>query len=111
MTYKERFVRKVTEVLEMRGFDPEAKRPIVDTIFKWNPLTDRWDVVSKSKTLLNVSKLTGTPVQEITDELQRRMKVLSWMWERGITYYKDVYKVICDYYTNPRRVLAAASIR
>jgi flagellar protein FlaI len=108
MTHKGKYVRKVTEVIEMREFDPKARKLLTDTIFKWNPLMDRWDAVTRSRVLGLISKLKAIPEAEIADELRRRMTVLNWMWEQGIKHYKDVYKVICDYYADPELVLRAA---
>ena len=45
--------------------------------------------------------------KQIDDELKRRMLVLNWMKERGITRYVDVYKVLNLYYIYPERVLNA----
>jgi flagellar protein FlaI len=108
MTYKGRFVRRLVEVLEMREFDPKTKRPIVNPVFRWNPRTDRHDVVGPSLVLQKIADLTGQSESEIREEIERRALVLNWMWEQGITHYEDVYRVITEYYSDPRRVLAAA---
>jgi flagellar protein FlaI len=106
--YREKFVRRVSEVVEVVGFDFETQRPIVNTVLKWNSFTDKFDVQGKSVTLKKISKAFGIPEQEIIDELQRRMLVLEWMKKRNITDYRSVYQVINLYYTSPNRVLAVA---
>jgi flagellar protein FlaI len=106
--YREKFVRRVSEVVEVVGFDFETQRPIVNTVLKWNSFTDKFDVQGKSVTLKKISKAFGIPEQEIVDELQRRMLVLEWMKKRNITDYRSVYQVINLYYTSPNRVLAVA---
>lgn len=107
MKYKGRFVRRVNEVLEMVKFDQKTNEPVINTLFKWNPITDKFDVVGKSVLLKKISDATGLPEKEINDELKRRMIVLNWMDEQRILNYKDVYRIITRYYTNPKEVLDA----
>ena len=106
MRYKNKFTRRLTEILEMVEFDPQSKQPIVNTLFKWNPSTDRFDVVNKSIIFKKISNLTGITPEELKEELKRRILILEWMQEKNITNYRDVYKVINLYYTSPNRVLA-----
>ena len=46
--------------------------------------------------------------EEVVEELERRMVVLAWMYKNDIIDYRDVYKVIRNYYANPLRVIALA---
>jgi len=104
--YKEKFVRRVSEVVEVTGFDFETQRPTVNTVLKWNSFTDKFDVQGKSLTLKKISKTFGIPEQDVIDELQRRALILEWMKKKNITDYRSVYQVINLYYTSPVRVLA-----
>lgn len=108
-TYREHFVRKVTEVLEIVGFSAAEQKLQTNTLFKWDPFTDSWRTLSKSRVLEVIAQTKAVQESELKEELQRRMLVLNWMWEQNINYYKDVYKVICNYYADPARVLAAIS--
>jgi flagellar protein FlaI len=105
MRYKEKHVRRVTEILELVGYDREKNMPIVNTVFKWNPVTDRLDSVGKSITLKKISDLTGIPVEELVEELKRRAIILNWMQERNIKNYEDVFKVFNEYYSSPVRLV------
>lgn len=107
MKYKGRFVRRVSEVLEMVRFDQKTNEPVVNTLFKWNPVTDKFNVVGKSVLLKKISDATGLTEKEINDELKRRMIVLNWMKEQKISDYRDVYKIVTHYYTNPKEVMDA----
>lgn len=107
MRYKDKFVRRVSEVLEMERFDSDSKKPVVNRVFKWNPLNDNIEVVNKSILLRKIADATGFTEQEILDELERRMLVLSWMQDRNIANYNDIYKILNMYYYYPNRVLAA----
>ncbi len=103
--YKDKIVRRVNEVVEIVGFDREKNFPRVNVLFKWNPSTDAFDVKSKSFCLRKLAERRGIPEKEITAELQRRMLVLKWVAENDVYDYRDVYKVINAYYTQPERVI------
>ena len=107
LRHKNRYVRKVNEVLEMVRFDADASEPVVNQVFKWDHSADVFQVAGKSILLQKISESAGLKPQDLVDELERRSSVLSWMQEKGITNYKSVHEVIDMYYANPKRVLAA----
>jgi flagellar protein FlaI len=106
--YKGKQVRRVNEVLEIVGFDREKNLPITNLIFKWNPVTDTFDVVNKSVLLKKFAAARGISEKEILEELQRRMLVLNWMLDQNILDYRDVFKIITAYYTQPERIISLA---
>ena len=104
--YKDKHVRRVTEVVEIVGLHPKKKTPVTNTVFKWNSVSDRFDVVNKSYALKKISETSGLTEEKIKEELQRRMLVLNWMQEKNLTDYRDVYYVITSYYNYPERVIS-----
>jgi flagellar protein FlaI len=107
MRYRDKFIRRVTEITEMVKYDPKLGKPIVNTVFKWNSTDDKFDVVGKSMTLKKVAEQTGLKEKDVKDELERRMMVMKWMKENNINNYVDVSKVVNAYYTNPQETLAS----
>ncbi|MFH7860997.1 MAG: type II/IV secretion system ATPase subunit [Candidatus Aenigmatarchaeota archaeon] len=105
--YREKHVRKVNQIVEIIGIDPETKEPIVNEVFKWDASRDKIVVVNKSMTLKKIAEFMGLTEQQVKEELERRMVVLNWMVEKNITRYKDVYNVFNMYYTSPEKVLAS----
>lgn len=103
--YKGRQTRKVGEVLEVVGVENGA--PVTNQVFKWNPITDTFDIQNNSIMLKQISDATGLTEQEITEELRRRMLLLEWMRMRNINNYRDVNSVINIYYNFPDRVMTA----
>lgn len=106
MKYKDKFTRKVTEIVELGGFDQETGKPIINQIFKWKPQNDRFDIVNKSISLKKVSEFTGISEKDIRNEIERRIVVLEWMKENNILNYKDVHKIFSLYYSDPERLLS-----
>jgi len=106
--YKNRQIRRVGEVLEVVGIDEKAL-PITNQIFKWNPISDTFDISNRSVMLKQISDASGLGDQEIDEELKKRMVVLEWMRARGIINYRDVNSIINMYYAFPDRVMASIS--
>ena len=106
MRYKGRFVRRVKEILEMVRFDPVKKIPIVNRVFKWNPINDEVEVVGKSYVLKKICEQTGMSEEKIIEELNRRALILRWMREKGIEDFREIHKIFSVYYTYPNKLLA-----
>jgi flagellar protein FlaI len=104
--YRDKFVRRITEVIEMVKFPKGEKAPIINTIFKWDPFKDAFEIGEKSVILKKISNTFGISEKEIVDEFQRRVAILRWMKEKNITDFKDVYAIISAYYSMPNRVLS-----
>jgi len=107
--YKNRQIRRVGEVLEVVGLDENKGTPVTNQIFKWNPVSDTFDISGRSVMLKQISEATGMSEQDISEELKRRMLILEWMRYRNVVNYRDVNSVINMYYTFPDRVVAAVS--
>jgi len=104
--YKEKYVRKVNEDLEIVGLDPEEKTPITSQIFKWNTMEDKFEVTGDSVVLKKISENVGLSEEKIKEELERRMFILSWMKESNIVDYEDVYTILNLYYHYPERTIS-----
>ncbi len=105
MKYKDKFTRKVTEVVELGEFS-ENKKPAVNRIYKWNPQNDKFEISSKSISLQKISDFTGLAPKYIGQEIQRRTLILEWMMQNNIVNYKDVHKVFSLYYGDPERLIS-----
>jgi flagellar protein FlaI len=107
--YKGGFVRRVKSINEIVGFNYSENKPIFKEIIRWNPEKDKFEIVNKSSILEKIRKRYGLSEKEIKEEIKRRMLVLQWLFEKNITDYKDVAKVIESYYRNPAQVIDVIS--
>ena len=106
MKYREKFVRKVTEVQEMMKFKTGSKEPVTNKIFSWDPVKDSFNPGEKSIVLKKIADMSGTPQDEIIEEFKRRVLVLKWMKEKNVTNYRDVYSIINEYYVSPNKIIS-----
>jgi len=107
MKYKDKFIRKVVEIVELGGLDQETNTPVTNQIFKWRPQNDRFEIINKSISLKKVSDFTGTSEKDIKNEIERRIVVLEWMKENNILDYRDVHKIFSLYYSDPEGLFSA----
>jgi type IV secretory pathway ATPase VirB11/archaellum biosynthesis ATPase/intein/homing endonuclease len=99
-------VRRVTEIVEITGFDRKTNMPKFNQVFRWDPMSDKFLTVNKSFLLESIAEEKGIKKEHIIEELERRMLVLNWLKEQNISEYQDIYNVLNIYYTDPERVIS-----
>ena len=106
MHYKNKFTRKVTEIIEIVGFNRTNGSPITRNVCKWNPAEDKFDFVGNSILLKRISEETGIKEREVKEEIERRIAVLNWLQKHNICDYVNIYKVFSLYYREPQKLLS-----
>ena len=96
--------RRISEVAEVVGSEEGVIQ--LNKIFQWNPETDYIDNVSvSSKTLTQISNLSGRSLYEINKEIENREQVLQHMIKHNIHSVHEVNAILKLYYVNPEKVL------
>ena len=92
--------RRVTQVSEIIN---ENK---MNHVFTWDSASDIFKGDIRNSTLLQkIAGDTGMTMEEIVEEVRKRVLVLQWMIEEGICDYRSVSSVIRAYYQNPSHIL------
>ncbi|MBU0530767.1 MAG: type II/IV secretion system ATPase subunit, partial [Nanoarchaeota archaeon] len=99
----DRYVRRIDNIIEITGVKNE--QPMSNTIFKWKPMTDKFETVDNSVVLKEIARKLGITEDTIQDEIMRRKKVLEWMVEREIFDYMDFAKIVSLYYSDPEKIM------
>jgi len=105
-----KYIRRVKEAVEVTGFNPEKDRPFLNTPYRWTPATDKFNYEGKSGVLKEIMETLGSTPEGVFGELDRRVKVIEWLVTSGIRDYKNVGKVVSEYYQSPETVLDRISI-
>ena len=100
---KESYVRRADTILEVIGI--KDGKPLTNTVFEWKPITDTFEISQKSFVLKNLARRMGISEDIIKDELMRRKMIIEWMLEQEIYDYREVAKIVNEYYSNPERVM------
>ncbi|MCK5477212.1 MAG: type II/IV secretion system ATPase subunit, partial [Candidatus Aenigmarchaeota archaeon] len=98
LRYKNTFVRRVSHIYEIEGYDKLNDTVNSREIFEWDAIVD--NVIPKEESILlgNIYTQKGVDLDVIRKELKKRAKVLIYMEKRNIINYKDVSKIINKYY-------------
>ncbi len=95
------YARRVVNMVEIQGMDPETKNLITNNIFHWDPYSDSFKYSGKSFILENIATEHGIELEYMKKEIEKREKVIEWMYGQEITYFKDVAKNLKAYYYSP----------
>ena len=98
--------RRITDIVEVVDLDPSTKEVITNTLYEWNPFEDSFRFTGRSYLLERLEKEKGMSMEEILKEIDRRKRIIIWMHENQIRFYKDVAEIIAEYYKDPESVLA-----
>lgn len=100
---KESYVRRTDAILEVTGI--RDGKPLTNMVFEWKPVTDKFEISQKSFVLKNLARRMGISEEAIKDELIRRKAIIEWMLEKEIYDYREVAKIVSEYYSNPEKVM------
>lgn len=100
-----KMARRVKEVVEIIGFDPDTEDLLTNTVFYWDAATDRHVFTGHSGVFDQIQEKKGWSDERFQQEWERRMHVLEWMRGQGINHFKDFSKIIHEYYQRPEKVM------
>ncbi len=95
-----RMGRRATSINEIVGYDPPSESFSFIEVFRWNPVTDKFDFVGNGNSYMLENKIAfkrGIPNEKrriIYKDLERRAKVLEKIHKSGTTGFYEVLKVL-----------------
>ncbi|MEM2727316.1 MAG: secretion system protein E, partial [Archaeoglobaceae archaeon] len=81
------------------------------TVFQWDSVKDEHVMVGTSKALEEIRRHRGWSVKELSEELERRRKVLEFMVSHNIRDFKSVSNAIHAYQISPERAMRLLEIQ
>jgi len=98
------YIRRVSEIVEIIGYDYESETIKTTKPWNWNPISDTFD--SKNSIILEkICEMRGLSLDVIRQDLSHRIEILKWLQDNNIRNYKEVAKYFRLYYTNPAYLL------
>lgn len=98
-------VRRLKQILEIVGFEPETNELITNTVYEWEPGTDKFTFKGHSFLLDNIMELKNYTHEEMDAEFKRRVAVIKYLAEQKIVDYRAIWKMISNYYKDPAEVM------
>ncbi len=99
-------VRRLKQVLEIVGFEPETNELITNTVYEWDPATDGFVFKGHSFLFDKIMELRNYTAEEMEAEFRRRSDVIRYLVDRKISDYRQLWQTIAQYYKDPAEVMA-----
>ncbi len=99
-------VRRLKQVLEIVGFEPETNELITNTVYEWDPGADTFVFKGHSFLLDKITELRNFTADEMDQEFQRRVDVIRFLVQHRITDYRQLWRIVAQYYKDPDEVMA-----
>ncbi|MBI2175801.1 Flp pilus assembly complex ATPase component TadA [Candidatus Woesearchaeota archaeon] len=106
-----RNIRRVKDVKEIIEVKQQVGTVDSNTLFEWNQIEDTFVFNGNSHIMSIISKRTGAAIRELEEEMRVRGLLLSKLLEKNMTHYRDVTRVVNEYYKDPEGVKAFFGIK
>ncbi len=99
-------VRRLKQVLEIVGFEPETNELITNTVYEWEPASDSFTFKGHSFLFDKIMEVKNLSHDEMDTEFQHRVRVIHYLVANRITDHRQLWRLIAGYYKDPREALA-----
>lgn len=97
-------VRRMREVVELVGVDPQTRELYTHTPFHWDSINDRFIYGGKSPVLDKIAGRNNWKFPQLMEEWQRRTRLLEVLAQRPELTYEDIGRIVMNYYARPDQV-------
>jgi archaeal flagellar protein FlaI len=99
-------VRRLKQVLEIVGFEPETNELITNTVYEWDPGTDHFVFKGHSFLFDKIMELKNFSHDEMDAEFNRRVSVINYLVQNNIADHRQLWRIVSSYYKDPQEVMA-----
>lgn len=103
----ERFVRKVTEVIEVSEFDQNTQNFKIDIPFQYDEAHNKFVFSGKSAILQAIKRKMAWDDDDLLGEFARRVQILKGLVEQDTKRHTDFIMMVESYYRKPQATYAA----
>ncbi|MFQ6012980.1 MAG: type II/IV secretion system ATPase subunit [Thermoplasmata archaeon] len=94
-------VRRIRQIVELVGFEPETNELITNTVYEWDQATDTYAFKGHSFLFDEIMEMKNLTHDEMEAEVQDRITVLKYLVEKNIRDFEEISQVIVSYYQYP----------
>jgi flagellar protein FlaI len=105
---KDKSVRRMVHVAEIVGHEGSTDQIVLNNVFKWDPVSDKYIFGGRSRLFDKITKRFGTTPEKIRQDLDDRRVFLAWLQQQNIRDYRDVSQQIREFYSDPRKAVERA---
>src|SRR2546427_1817214 len=94
-------VRRIKQIVELVGFEPETNELITNTVYEWAAATDTFVYKGHSFLFDEIMEMKNMPHKEMEAEFARRIDIVKYMVQREMTDFREIAKIVVQYYQYP----------
>jgi archaeal flagellar protein FlaI len=98
-------VRRLKQVLEIVGFEPETNELITNTVYEWEPSTDKFIFKGHSFLFDKIMEIRNYSHEDMDAEFLRRVAVIHYLAQKQITDHRQLWRLIAGYYKEPEETM------
>jgi len=98
-------VRRVRQVIEIVGFEPETNELISNTVYEWDQATDKFVYKGHSFLFDKLMEMKSLTHEEMIREFERRIDIIRYMVLKDITDHRKIWELIRSYYKEPDKTI------
>ncbi len=98
---KDEIARRITQIVEIVGFEPETNELITNVVFEWDNETDSHRFKGHSYLFDKIMTMKNLTHDEMMEEFERRTSIVKYWVKKNIVDYREIWHTIADYYKDP----------
>jgi flagellar protein FlaI len=91
-------VRRIKQLIEIVGFEPETNELISNTVYEWDQATDKFIYKGHSFLFDKIMEMKSLTHEQMMTEFARRVDIVRYMVYRDITDHRKLWALINAYY-------------
>jgi len=93
--------RRVRNIVEIVGIEPESNELITNTVYVWNSADDNFTYNGHSFLFERIMTMKNMTSNQMKEEFKRRVEIIEWMGKANVRNYIDVANIVASYYKDP----------
>jgi len=97
--------RRIKQVIEIVGFEPDTNELISNTVYEWDQATDRFVYKGHSFLFDKIMEMKNLTNEEMANEFERRVDLIKYMVFREFADHRRIWELINQYYKDPDKTI------
>jgi archaeal flagellar protein FlaI len=98
--------RRIKQVIEIVGFEPDTNELISNTVYEWDQATDRFVFKGHSFLFDKIMEMKNLTHEEMMSEFNRRVDIIKYLAFRDVTDHRKIWELINQYYKDQDKFIA-----
>jgi len=95
-------VRRIKQLIEIVGFEPETNELISNTVYEWDQASDKFIFKGHSFLFDKIMEMKNLTHEELMQEFERRVDIVRYMVMMDLSDHREIWALIREYYKEPK---------